>query len=66
MTDLKCHSDNKISEAFFLLKEIGKIIIELKTWASSYIHIKWFDVITHPCPYFNGDLPSMAAFTNMV
>ena len=32
---------------------------EFKACISNYIYIKWWIVITHPCPNFNGTLPKL-------
>ena len=38
-----------IPRAFFI-----PIVMEFMTWLSNCFHIKLWDVITHPCPIFNG------------
>ena len=31
-----------------------RLLTEIMTWISNYIDVKQWDVITHPCPNFNG------------
>ena len=40
----------------FLLNEIIKTSMEIRTWLINYIHVNPWDVITHPSPKFNGGL----------
>ena len=40
----------------WLLTEISYASTGVRAWMSKYIHIKQWDVITDPCPNFNGSL----------
>ena len=34
----------------------GPFCIEFRTWISNHIYLKQWDIITYPCPNFNGCL----------
>ena len=38
------------------LNKIDYTNVRIRRWISNYIHVKQWDVITHPCPNFNGGL----------
>ena len=50
------HRSTKPLVGTSLLKNISKIKAVMRAWMNDNIHIKQWDVITHPCPNFNGDL----------